>query len=300
MPLASVQEISREAGLRSDSARRKIARYRDAGILTPRVLVNTFPLGLERYSLFGSLGEPNRRRYERLITSLINAPQVSLVLELSGDYEFEVNLTVSNQRELRDFLEQLSAKHGMHFTHKALGIQLGHSIFGTRCIAQRRKPFSPLIYSDTDEIFLTDELDTELLSESVRIGTVDPSPLARSLNEPVSTVSYRLRRLKEAHVLMGLSFLVHINKLHHYVVLVYLKSFSEDLRIKLSKFCKKEPNVFYSVDSIGSWDFELGITTVDPTLLIDTLRNFQSEFGDSISQTKVLNILNRRLVRDFS
>jgi len=299
-PADSLEVIARGLKLKGETVRRKVARFRSIGLIVPRVLVNTFALGLERYSLFASLGNPSRKTYESFVQTLIQSNKVSLVLELSGDFEFEINFTVSGNLELRDFLESLFAKHEMHLSNKALGIQINHIIYGTKSLVDLPIEATPLGYSCDVELFKADDLDRQILHYCVEKATIEASVISKLLRVPLSTISYRIRKMRQAGVLLGVTHLIESGNLHHYIVLVYSKGFDLLLREDLAHFCKEEPNIFYSVESVGAWDFELGVTVQNRTALIDTLRSFQSRFGSRISQTKVLNILTRRLVRDFS
>jgi DNA-binding Lrp family transcriptional regulator len=132
--------------------------------------------------------------------------------------------------------------------------------------------------------------DLEILSALAEDGEANLQALARKLALPVTTLEYRLQRLKKAQVLRGTRYLVDVGRLgfQPYIHLLTLKGLSDEVHERLRQFCCKAPQIHYTVECLGNWDYEIGsvnrngkeviaLQTSLEQLLGHELANIQSE-----------------------
>lgn len=295
----SAAAISHETGVRAHTVQYTLAKFRSQKALQKRYFVNTFRLGFSRHSIFFSLASHRPRVIAETIEYLRAAEGVSLVLELGGDFQFEVCLTFTSSYQFSEFLNDFGKRFGRILLHKSVALQIAHRVFGTRCLLPRAKDIAHHEHSLTKDVVEIDATDRRLLSVLSNKAPETKRELSRETGIPASTLEHRLRALSKEKVLVGSTYLINLPQLSHFILLLNARGLSLGFKELLLKFCTRTPAVFYYVECAGSWDYELGLTVEDSLEANQVVRELYETLGSELIQVRMLSLFARHKVSDF-
>lgn len=112
-------EIAREVGVSEPTARRKLARLIDEGIITIRAVSDPVALGYAAPAYIGI--DVDRPRIEEVASFLRRYPMVETVAVITGPYDILVKAAFHSTSELYEFvLKELTKVEGIKDSHSFL------------------------------------------------------------------------------------------------------------------------------------------------------------------------------------
>jgi DNA-binding Lrp family transcriptional regulator len=291
-------EVAKRAKVRLHSTRYHVKRFRNLGLLRERLFINTYRLGCTRYAIFFSVA--GRRGSPRcdLIRKLQQHDKVALVLEVGGEFQFEINIVVRVPAELQEFLDWMSKECGESLGGKAVCVQLSHKLFGMKSLWAKSPKQPELAYGVVPETVQLDTLDHQILVEfRDRFPTL--REVGASLGVSASTVEARLSKLKLSGVISGSSFLIDGLPMLHWVILIHTNGLESEMRKSIVDFGRSHPLVHYTVECLGGWDIELGVSAEDSMAPTQVVEELYRAWGAQITKTQVLPLFARHKVVDY-
>jgi len=232
-------------------------------------------------------GQPQRKE---LLNKIVAHDRVVHLGSLLGDYHYVVVFLCECLGEVREFLKDIFSGAGDVFSDKLLAPRTGVTYFQRKYLDTNvKKPLTLSLEKKGDTIVL-DEFDERLLSllgakpfESLR-------KLASGLGAPYSTIERRVRRLRESGVINGFRYKVDTKLIgmHSYRLLVMKKGICNSTRERLYEFCKSHRQVTFLIESIGAWDFEIGVEASDASTVTAVVEELYGLCGMRIAWVKVL------------
>lgn len=182
---------------------------------------------------------------------------------------------------------------------KSIGIQASHFVYGSRCLDPRAKAIEGLHYELESTSVEIDELDKRILVSLSLNAPPTLQEIARSVRAPYATVERRVKQLREAGIFVRTTALLEFPFLHHFVVLVYTRSPSRALKEQLIRLASRTPEVFYLVECLGAWDYEVGVTVLRSADVQRVVRLLYEQLKGCVVDAKVLPLLHRHKVQDY-
>lgn len=292
---ASAAEIGRHSGHREHTVRYTLDRMKENGVAVPFPFINVYPLGFEQYGIFFSLAAPTSRR-EQVLKTLMTSERVAWILELGGDYQYGVAVYARRSSEVAAFLEELSERFGQIFYEKSIATRVSWELFPRRYLTKKRVGRATMRCGDTGTQVAIQELDHRILQGLTIHRFSSYRELARLLEIPHTTLSYRLRTLAEKGVIAGMALGLDVTKLgmQPYRLLLYVTKLGTGIRRELRRYCAEQQNVFALIECLGSWDFELKVEVDSPADLISVTNSLYDRFGNDLHTIKVLSVLRTR------
>jgi DNA-binding Lrp family transcriptional regulator len=285
----SIPQLAKKTGLKPHVVYYSLAKLEREGVIRRTPFINMPKLGYTDYSLFFSLAAHNTKLRADLIEYLQRSPLVTWFVEVGGDYQYGIALYVQNPTELMDFITNLSIKFGGLFFHKSFSLH-------TRFARFNRTYLSPDVLrqtvggSSTTEVTQIDSVDQRILSALSTHTNSSLQELARILKIPFSTLHYRLEALKKQDILSQHIYFVNTNTLNvqAFEILIHTKGLDAAMADRLFLFSQKHRNITHFIQSIGSWDFRLGIEVETMQEATEVVQSIYAEFGDSITTITTL------------
>jgi DNA-binding Lrp family transcriptional regulator len=295
MPLT---EVAKRARVKLHSVRYHLKRFRDSGLLKERLFINTYRLGFTRYAIFFSVSGRRGSPRSELIKKLQRHDKVALVLEVGGEFQFEINVVVRIPAELQEFLDWMSKECGEGLGGKAVCVQLSHRLFGMKSLWAHGPKLPELDYGVVSETVLIDKLDHDIL---VHYSSGSPTlrEAGSALGVSASTVEARLKKLKVNGVISGSSFVIDGIPMLHWVILVHTSGLDSEMRHGIVAFARAHPLVNYTVECLGGWDVELGVSASDAMAPTQVVEELYRAWGAQITKTQVLPLFARHKVVDY-
>jgi DNA-binding Lrp family transcriptional regulator len=310
------RDIIRVAQLHADAPRaklRKASGYRDHALsyhlsrateqqlLRRRCFLDLQRIGLQYHEVLLAFSSSERGSRALLQRRLQEAPQVSFLARLGGEFHYALTLVTRNNAELHTFLFALFSEFTGAIFEKSVALRVSLHYFGNKYLSPKRGLRERLSYSPSSQAVVTDLLDRRILRYLSESGETSAPAIARELSFPASTVAFRLKRLIQERVLVGYYYELQSARLgfQSHILLLCTKGFSAEFREALERYCLSSPYITLLIHSIGAWDFEVVVDSENPAQLSEILDQLYDRFGASINWIKVLPLLEHTKVRDY-
>ncbi len=289
LPLA---EASRLTGYRIHSIRHTLRRLAEKKIISnKRAFVDLSPLGLYYYSFYFSLSSENQNKKEALINKLSSSPRVLWVLELGSEYQYGISVCARHILEVTSLLNRISLRVGNIFFEKSVCQRLSYTDFGRKYLDPSSILSSPLSYKAAEGVVLTDALDLQIM-QLISFNYSSINDVARRLGVGVATVARRKRALEEKGIVKGYYYKVDPQAfgMQLFKLLISVKGINPKLYQSLFEFCKMHSSVSYFIESVGSWDYEVGVEVEMAREVTMVTEDFYDSFGHAISSIKIVPV----------
>lgn len=287
----TIPEIRKLVGLREHSIRYALKNLQDRGIISRIPFINLYALGYTSHNIFFSLGSEGRKKRSAFLEALHDAPQIVWIAEMGAEFEFGIEIVCKHFSEVRSVLGTLTQKFGNIFQQKSVSSQFSVTLLPRGYLGEAKKRTSPLSMDRGIEKITIDEVDHKILS-ALSIHTLESHrKIAQIINLPLSTFELRIKKLRDAGVLMGYFYGVNASKFdsENFKILVFGKGLNPSLTQRLMVFAANHPYMVHFVECFGSWDYEIGIEVQKAQQAVLIAREIYSAFGDDILTLKVLS-----------
>lgn len=298
-----IAQTAQAASAREHIVRRTVSRAQEAEVLTRRVYVNFFRLGLQQYSIFFSDGATSKAQRARLREALLKAPCVELLLEVGGAFSFGVVLTVRSVFDVDVFFRWIAAKSSVPIKTVQFHQRTGWHYFGVKYLHPRvHPPPIHIVASGEAPIDLSSE-DSRLLHAFTLAPDGSRAHIARTLGIPVTTFQYQVQRLTEAGVIAGVRCQVApgIVGYQSYRVLVRTGILRASDHEAIFNWAKRHPHVVSMMHGVGSWQYELRVEAPSfaaASDICEDLTEYSSDYVHNVELLPVARVLKMQLAPD--
>lgn len=301
----SVQEIARHLGCSAPVVQHAVRKFRDAGLISRRVMIDIFRLGFASHDVYLTLSSEGQRKKTEIAQFLASSSCTTMVLEVGGEYDFFVRTVTRTSAELASFNHDLSTRFGSLFLKKDVAVTVRHSVFGEKMLVMDPALYAECFY-DVGPSLNKAPVELDVLDHRLLYALAGPEhstsrALAQSLGTAPSTVDYRMRRLESAGVICGDMHEIRGSMigLSNYIVLVGMKGVAETHYQQFLAFAKSHPNITHLTFEVGHWDYMVGVAVEeqrDLNVIIDVIRG---ALGDSVASIKSFSMFYAHKVRDY-
>ncbi|MDC0358971.1 Lrp/AsnC family transcriptional regulator [Oligoflexia bacterium] len=299
-PLA---QISKSLRMREHTVRYHFDRLCKDGIIHPTVLVDTFQLGLEEYSVYFSLQAESAKHKRAILQALRSSNRVSWLAELGGSFQYAMAVSVGSKRKLLEFLNTLLDKFGNIFLKKSIIAVVAKHFFQIKCFAPKKngKACDEIELSESDCVYDLDDLDFDILSSIMRGQSESRPVLAERIGIPRSTLEYRLKQMVSNGVIKGFTYDIHVPsiQMETFKLLLYAGSVLSEVQEELYAYAQQHPDTMLFVRCIGSWDYELTVVVENAQQMMAIIEDIYRRFDGLIDNIEVLTIFNQEQATGF-
>lgn len=298
---ASVAKIAAALGCKTHVVRAAYTKFRRDGLLTRRVMIDTFLLGYSRHSLCIALSPEMKHLREEMAKFLAKQPNTAVVLEVGGDYDLFITILARSPEELSHFQSKLSARFSNPIQHKDITISLQHSTFGEKLLAPDARPLYEKTCHTTSHVVHVDTLDRRLLFAMSAPGFTSTAKLSRELQLSFSTIDYRIKKLQERRIIYADLHDVHgeLLRLERHLVLVSMRGFPQQLHHDFHLFTREHPYVSHYSHEIGNWDFILEVSLPSGLTTLGMINQLKARFGSYVANVQPLPVYKQHKMIDY-
>jgi DNA-binding Lrp family transcriptional regulator len=132
-------------------------------------------------------------------------------------------------------------------------------------------------------------------------GDLSYRQLALKLRIPLSTLDWRVKRLREKKVIVGDIYVVSPASFYRqsFKLLIYTRGIDPDLSKRMFAFCSRHTDVVYLFECFGAWAFEVGIEVRKAEEVSGVMQEIYEEFGGAVTNIKLLTKFKYPKVRWF-
>lgn len=262
-PEASVTELAKVLRQKAPTVHYGVSRLRQRGLVSPNAFINSYRLGYVDVAIFFTKSEQVQRDRRALVKRFVEHPNVAYFGRLLGDYHFVAVFLCKHLDDFNRHLTEVVGGCGDTFADKLVAPRTASYSFSRKYLAGGTGRSRVLELKNNGDCPAVDDLDQRILSRLGNFPFESLRGLAGDVSAPVATVERRVRRLRELGVIAGIRHVLDVEQLgvHAFRLLVQVRGLCPHVRGEVLKFCTNHPNVTYLIESLGAWDFEIGVET---------------------------------------
>jgi DNA-binding Lrp family transcriptional regulator len=294
-PLSDGAALAKTLGMHTANVQYSLRSLQEREIYSIRPFINQMLLGYEDLAVFMNLAAMRPERREKVMSEIVTSPMVSWCSQLIGDYELVVGVLTTRINELATFFDYLRKDGGDVFSNRAIVPRIAYHQYIRKGIMPTIRVPAPLSITDSikgglSKPIVLDELDKKILRSLANAKGSSRRELARELSIPPSTLLHRIRSLEKSKLIAG--YFLQLDSRHlgmqDYRLLVECRSLTTALRKKLELCCRQHPSVYFLVEDLGPYDFEIGISAPDPFEVGKVSAEITAVLGKSLHSVKSL------------
>lgn len=293
-PLAPAGAVAKQLRLRESAVQHSLRSLRERGVLELKPFIDVSTLRRSNIGIFFSLGLSRGRAYAKFMQRLIASPSVALVHSMAGDFHFLVALHCEDLREVSALQCLLSEWSDGAVIMKSIVPRLKYIQYRRKYLTGIR-PKEPSLTAliETEEPELSHE-ELKLLRFLSKSNSSSIRDAARQLGIPHSTVDYRYQQLVKKRVIKGWFYAINSSYLsvQCYKLLVSCKHLTSNLHTQIAQFALKHVRVTYLLETLGPWDFEIGIECESSSDVMAIIALLYESFPEEISTIRSLTELD--------
>ena len=272
-----VQEISKRTGLKDHVVRRALSTIEASGTVKRVTYIDVYPLGLYYFEVYFRF-LPGTGNKSAILEYLQKSPFVSYLAQTGGDYECNIDVIARRPAEVMTFLEEIAERFQGVFADKKVLLIESLSDFPLRFLGAHSGVNRALSFGNTQHSVEIDELDHRILRHLSGRHHKSVADVARELGSKLTTVQYRIDRLRENRVIVGTRFIANLPALGYQVfdIHVQTRGVSKAVKEAINLFADSEPSVYALIRTAGDWDFVI-ISAVQSAAQVEPLTNRLTE-----------------------
>lgn len=281
----SAPQIAKRTGLREHVVRYALRRLRSQGIISPpRPFVNMYRLNYCEYQLHFSVGGAGHQARKNLLNKLIASPVVAWLYETGGDYQYAALISIHDMRDLFQLIDDIQQPADDLIISISLALRRSYTLFAHDLIPGRRRARRALSYGIESTPVDKDQLNLKLLTLMSQGRYETLRDLAQALSSPMATIVRHKKRLEQTKAIEGYIYGISPSKLGLSIcrLVISVRGNSAELRQQLFDFTQKCRWSTSLVESIGNWDYVLGVDTPEPLLVSEVRDDLLRQFGSQI------------------
>lgn len=290
----SASKIARKIGVSKQGCTYKINNLIKKGVIHsfPTIL-NVGLLGLYGYRVYFKLSNITPTEEKEFVNFLVNHKFTSWVAGCEGNWDHVIIMVPKSLKYFQNLLNQLNNLYGKFIERKDISLVTRAHHFRCGYIIGKKDTITPIIYPE--ELRYPVKLDSidkkilKILAKNARTPTIS---IAKQVNLPSKTVSYRIDRLIKRGIIERFWVLVNRQAIgfEHYKLFLTLKNVTQKKENQFLDYCKLKPTITYYTKQIGTKDVEIEIVVKDSIGLHKIISDIRKRFSDIIKSYETLRI----------
>ncbi len=283
-PAQPLQKAARSLRMHVASVHRVEQRLRERYGMRVRPFINMLRLGYHDVVVYANIAPTSPTRQRQIIRKITDHESVSWISYLIGDYQLAFAFFCQHLNELSEFMEALSPGEEDVFSSWIVSPRVRYTQFNRKYLVDRGQRVRAYDFAFSREVPKIDDLDRGILWTLANTEHESNRAVARYLGAPAATIDRRVARLKEDQILLGSMALVPVASLGMtvYRILLTCSFLNQDLRRRLQQFCAQHPHVVFLIESLGPYNFEIGVEVSSPREIPVLSQELQAVCGKAL------------------
>lgn len=286
-------------GQRNEVVHRALTRGLESQAITFTAIINTYLIGLCRYSVYFSLSSEGRGRRTRVRDIIHESKLISWGAEVGGEYDFGVTIIAKSPTEAQSIIDDFNAQAGNIFQERAINIQLRMFLYPLKFFSPKASHDSPLeIAPGTQNVELS-AFQYSLLKWLAYHGHPTIKDMTRGLGASNQEVSEALKYLQKTKVLACVGVVPKLEKfgLESHLLLVHTRNSHPEIRDCVRKFCANHTKIDRLIECLGAWEYEIGTCVTQEAEAAEIAQELTSAIGaERISHIQIIPLYQELMV----
>lgn len=287
----SISEVAERAGEKVHTVRRVLTKATEAKLVQRRVFVNFFALGLNQFGVYLNTKVTSKAARVKIKNILQQIPFIELVIEVVGEFDFGLVVTVRSVFNIQELLDRISSEASVSLSRIHIQPRTGWYYFGPKYFDRKIKNPPIQVVPSGKRIPFSHE-EALLLDAYCSGSTENLAVVSRKLGLPSNTVQYRVNKMKESGLILGVRYQLSPSLLGYstYRALVALGESSREIREMIIRWAELQPYVVSLMFGVGNWQCELRIEAPDVDAATEVLDELSSLLPNLIEQYSFMTV----------
>lgn len=278
---ATYKKLAKATRSSAEVVRYRIKRLIGGGVISDfMLLLNFSEFGFVGHGVFCRIASEKGKK--EAVEYLISHPRVYWVAEFGGRYDIAFALLAKDSLEFYHLLLGIKKKTSSALTGWDTAIRIQLSQFPREYLLQgplKKGKVAPYFGREVRHRSL-DGIDFAILkelSQKARSGIIS---LSGELGIPPSTVSFRIKRLRQDKIIQGVSPRINCHNFgyQNFQLFISARDLDSEKREKLFNYCLSNPNIIFFIEALGSWNFEIIYETRDERVFQREMVHLREKF----------------------
>jgi DNA-binding Lrp family transcriptional regulator len=282
---------------------KQLTNYRIKRLEKQNIIQSYYPvidhtkLGLKLYRIGIKLENVTKKKEQEILYFL--KKHTSWIVSVLGKWDIWMALHVKDEYEFMEFWDQFYNKYGFYIEKRWISLMTRFWNYERSFIFPEKGGRDKLfLLGQHHEISKVNDIDRQILQELTRNARQPTLEISKNLNQTERIVRYRLKRLEKQKAVLGYRSFVNTSRLgyKYYKLFIQLKETKkEDIR-NIRSYIQNNPNVVYSTEALGGYDFELEVHFRDSQDLINFISDMKETFPMFIKDVEHMEYIKEHKV----
>ncbi len=256
-------------------------------ISNPHCVFDYSYFGLVLFRVYFKGGYISEKDKAAIISQLIDNPYIVSVYELSGEFDLAIEILSPNPSRFNKELKKVASLITTLNNYK-LVLNIVTHIYPKAYLAT-----SPEIATAVDQEVLVggdrnvenfNDNERQIIKQLLFNPQIRKTTLAKQAGLNVKTAASTFNELKKKKIIRGFKYIVDTNKLGIYKYRIFLKfhNASQEREKQLLTHMLKTPEIVQVHKTVGDWDMEIDIESLDNAKIRQKIIQIREEFKDLI------------------
>ncbi len=288
----SLAQIGKKVKLPKTVVHHRIHSLIERGILKDNyAVINYTKLGLIQFKLYFKFHSLSPKKEQEIIDYLKMKRNLVWAASCRSKWDIAATFIAKEVMDFDDILKEITNDYGKYLLENVVVI-CSFSPFYSRVYLNPSRTKQEFIYiSKTNRIELdaTDQKIVTALSKDARSAILK---ISSSLNLSRDVVSYRIKKLEKAGVILTYRWLFDHEKVgfRFYKLILRLHNFSKTEELRLLEHCKMNQYIVQYMRLFGGWDVEIEFEIDDEDKMFEYINEIREKFDNIIRDYEVLHV----------
>lgn len=288
----SNSQIGRKVKLSKPAVEYRLRRMKDNDVLFGHYAVINFTrLGYAQYKVYFKFQNATLEEEKKMLAYWNKNDHSVWAAQIRGHWDLAVSILAGSNFAFGKILSSFMNVFSQFIFEKDVLLTEYSPIYAREYLTAATP--SEFTYGIPSEHYALDETDKKILralATNARISIID---LASQLKLSRDVITYRLKKLKNEHILVGFRTYPRLEILgvRHYKLILRTKQFNERAENELKSYVKMHKKATQLLKLIGSWDLEIEFEVESEDELYDILNDMKQKFSHIIRDLDIIRIL---------
>ena len=253
-------------------------------ILRFQTVISTYRLGYQSYKIYFKLQNMTEDVRKNMQNFFMKHALVYWIGNCQGRWDLIIASWAKNIKDFGDLEDEILNKFSNHILEKEVTISRISVQYNRRWFYHDKPEPVEMSYGEDLEEIKLDKVDFEILKNIANNARIKITELAKKLKVSVTVARYRLKQLEKNKVIIGHKYALNPRLLNYETCksFVFLKNITAEKKKSLINFCKLNPNIINTVQTIGPWDLEIEFEVENFEQYYQIMNGIQEKFNEII------------------
>ena len=289
--------IARHVGLSKQTTHYRIKRLEKNEIIKSYyAVIDHTKLGLKLYRI-GIKFENASKEKEREIIKYLEK-KASWMVSVLGKWDLWMAFYARDEYGVMDFWRTFYDKYGSHVNSREISLMTRFWNFERSFSNNKNARRNVLTIGEKPSKIQIDEIDEKILHELTVNARKTSFEIAKKIKKTERIVRYRIKKLEKQNIILGYRTFLNTKLLglRYYKIFIMLQNAQKKDLSTIREFITQEPNVIYSTEAVGKYDFEIEIQCTGSEDLFVFMTTLRERFPDKIKSIEHLEYMKEHKV----